>query len=191
MVRWGHRGWKEEVQVSSRQSRWWKGRCYCHRSSRGCRALWPPCCWSLCHWERVVPAEGEVKWRQDSGRPCPSRGSQASSSPSLLRLVSAGGRQWWVGTAAVKFCRVLCKNVRSRGRINRVLWICWQWPMSPNLQQEVIEGHGAGSRRGTGAEASPSHNLFPVFRCRGRRQTALCLLSSSVPGSAVALSHLN
>ena len=55
LVRWGHRGWEEELgaQASSPQSRCWKGRCCCRRSRRGGRVLWP-----LCHWERAVPTAG-------------------------------------------------------------------------------------------------------------------------------------
>ena len=47
---------------------------------------------------------------------------------------------------------------------------------APHLQQEVIEGHGVGPRRGPGAEASCFHKLFPGFWCRGEETG--CSLSS-------------
>ena len=48
----------------------------------------------------------------------------------------------------------------------------------PHLQQEVIEGHGVGPRRGPGAEASCSHKLFPGSWCRGEETG--CPLSSQL-----------
>ena len=38
---------------------------------------------------------------------------------------------------------------------------------APHLQQEVIEGHGVGPRRGPGAEASCSHKLSRLLVRRG------------------------
>lgn len=65
-------------------------------------------------WERAAPWR-EVRRRQDSGRPCLSRGSQASSSrPAEVGIGRGAGGSggWGVGTA-VRRCRVLWEAIRT------------------------------------------------------------------------------